>query len=119
AWYNRVEFIHPKDIAIACKNAVTTKYSKEIYLIGGGPACQTTFYDQITQLFAIFNLPPPKKEKFNQNPVWLDWYDTSRSQKVLQFQRHTFEDYIQDLKKNLGWKVSFIRFFAPLAKFFI
>ncbi|MHA1266461.1 MAG: NAD-dependent epimerase/dehydratase family protein [Candidatus Helarchaeota archaeon] len=119
AWYNRVEFVHPKDIAIACRNAVMTEWSKEIYLIGGGPACQSTFYDQISQIFALFNLPPPKKEKFKQSPVWLDWYDTRRSQEILQFQHRTFDDYLKDLRKTLGWKLNFIKFFAPLAKYFI
>jgi nucleoside-diphosphate-sugar epimerase len=119
AWYNRVEFVHPKDIATACVNAVTTECSKEIYLLGGGSDCQDIFYDQMTQIFAMFNLPPPKKEKFNEEPVWLDWYDTTRSQEVLQFQQRTFEDYMDDLRETLGWKVGFIRFFAPIAKYFI
>jgi nucleoside-diphosphate-sugar epimerase len=119
AWHNRVEFIHPLDIATACKNAVATDCSKEIYLIGGGPACQSTFYEQMTQIFALFNLPPPKKEKFKQESVWLDFYDTTRSQEVLQFQQRTFDDYIEDLRESLGWKVGAIRFFAPIAKYFI
>ncbi len=117
--HNRVEFIHPKDIATACMNAATTPHSNETYIIGGGPKCQTTFYDQMTQVFEMFNLPPPKKEKFSDAPVWLDWYDTIRSQEVLQFQNRTFDDYLQDLRETLGWKVGFIRFFAPIAKYFI
>jgi len=119
AWNNRVEFIHPKDIATACKNAALTKLTHETYIIGGGPRCQTTFYDQITQIFAMFNLPPPKKEKFSEDHVWLDWYDTQRSQEVLQFQDRTFEHYLEDLRESLGWKVPVIKFFAPIAKYFI
>ncbi|MHA1131272.1 MAG: NAD-dependent epimerase/dehydratase family protein [Candidatus Helarchaeota archaeon] len=119
AWNNRVEFIHPLDIATACKNAITTSHSKDVYIIGGGPSCQSTFYEQITKIFDMFNLPPPKKEKFKQEPVWLDWYDTQRSQDILQFQHHTFEDWLGDLKTNLSWKVGVIRFFAPIAKYFI
>jgi nucleoside-diphosphate-sugar epimerase len=119
AWFNRVEFIHPKDIATACKNAVTTNEAREIYIIAGGPACQSTFYEQITQIFGIFKLPPPKKEKFKQTPYYLDWYDTRRSQAVLQFQERNLANYLNDLKENLGWKVGAIRFFAPIAKYFI
>jgi nucleoside-diphosphate-sugar epimerase len=116
---NRVEFIHPKDIAIACTNAVSTSYCHEIFIIGGGPKCQSTFYEQMTEVFAMFGLPPPKKEKFNSEPVWLDWYDTKRAQEVLQFQQRTFQDYIDDLRTTLGWKVGMVRFFAPIAKYFI
>ncbi|MDD1778069.1 MAG: NAD(P)-dependent oxidoreductase [Candidatus Helarchaeota archaeon] len=116
---SRAEFVHPKDIATACKNAVTTNYSHEIYIIGGGPTCQSTFYDQITQIFAMLKLPPPKKEKFKQEPCYLDWYDTTRSQQVLQFQERNFSHYLNDLKETLGWKVDAIRFLAPLVKFFI
>ncbi|MDD1778070.1 MAG: NAD(P)-dependent oxidoreductase [Candidatus Helarchaeota archaeon] len=118
-WNNRVEFVHPKDIAMACKNAIETNHSREIYIIGGGLACQTTFYEEVSQIFAIFKLPPPKKEKFNQAPYYLDWYDTTRSQQVLQFQARTLTDYLNDLKKNLGWKVGAIRFVAPIAKYFL
>lgn len=114
----RVEFVHPLDIATACTNAVTTSFSRDVYIIGGGPTCQGTFYDQITQIFALFNLPPPRKEKFNEAPVWLDWYDTTKSQEILQFQSRTFADYLEDLKKSLGWKLGFIKFFAPIAKYF-
>jgi hypothetical protein len=73
----------------------------------------------MTQLLGLFNLPPPKKEKFQQESVYLDWYDTTRSQEVLQFQQRTLDDYLEDLRESLGWKVGAIRLIAPIAKYFI
>ncbi|MHA1231624.1 MAG: NAD-dependent epimerase/dehydratase family protein [Candidatus Helarchaeota archaeon] len=115
-WDQRVEFVHPLDVATAVSNAVSisSENTKEIYIIGGGPLCQQIYYDQICMLFEMFNLNPPKKEKFSDKPFYLDWYDTAKSQEVLQFQKRDFNDYIQDLESNLGWKVKFIKFFSPL-----
>ena len=56
AWYNRVEFIHPKDIAIACKNALTADCVHEVHIIAGGPKCQSLYYDQIARGFELFKL---------------------------------------------------------------
>lgn len=119
AWYNRIEFIHPKDIATACKNSLTADCVGKIYNIAGGARCQTTFYDQMTQTFKMLKLPPPKKEKFNEKPYYLDWYETTNSQKKLNYQNHTFDDYLKDLKEELGWKLKVIRFFSPIIKHFI
>ncbi|MHA1788292.1 MAG: NAD-dependent epimerase/dehydratase family protein [Candidatus Helarchaeota archaeon] len=120
-WDQRVEFIHPLDVALAVSNAVSIPphQAKKTYIIGGGTQCQLIYYDQIVKLFEMFNLPPPNKEKFSNDHFYLDWYDTNTSEKVFNFQKRNFDDYIDDLRSNLGWKVGFIRFFAPLVKIFI
>jgi hypothetical protein len=69
----------------------------------------------MVRILSIFNISPPKKEKFLDGHYYLDWYDTEQSQKVLKFQERIFDDYIQDLKKELGWKVGLIKIFSPIA----
>ncbi|TFF86094.1 MAG: NAD(P)-dependent oxidoreductase [Promethearchaeota archaeon] len=120
-WNQRVEFVHPLDVATAVSNAVSIPPSqtRQVYIIGGGPECQLIYYDQAVRLFNIFNLSPPNKEKFKDGYYYLDWYDTEHSQKVLQYQERTFDDYVADLENELGWKVGFIKFFAPLVDLFI
>ncbi|MHA1270967.1 MAG: NAD-dependent epimerase/dehydratase family protein [Candidatus Helarchaeota archaeon] len=120
-WDQRVEFVHPLDVATAVVNSITIpkELTRNIYIIGGGKKCQDIYYDQIVKLFEMFHLSPPKKHKFTENRFYLDWYDTQRSQEVLKFQERTFDDYIDNVKEVLGWKVGFIRFFSPLVKIFI
>ncbi|TFF86095.1 MAG: NAD(P)-dependent oxidoreductase [Promethearchaeota archaeon] len=117
-WNQRVEFIHPMDVATAVSNAVSIPPSqtKQVYIIGGGSDCQFIYYDQMVRILGIFNISPPKKEKFLDGYYYLDWYDTEQSQNVLKFQQRNFDDYISDLKNELGWwKVNLIKFFSPIA----
>ena len=39
-------------------------------------------------------------------PFALDWYDTSESQALLDFQRKTLDDYAQDLAKQISAPLS-------------
>jgi nucleoside-diphosphate-sugar epimerase len=116
-WDQRVEFVHPMDVATAVSNAafIPSSQTKQIYIVGGGSDCQFIYYDQMVRILSIFNISPPKKEKFLDGHYYLDWYDTEQSQKVLKFQERIFDDYIQDLKKELGWKVGLIKIFSPIA----
>lgn len=120
-WNQRVEFVHPMDVATAVCNAasIASEKTRHVYIIGGGSECQQIYYDQISEILGIFNLSPPKKEKFSDGNYYLDWYDTEKSQKVLNFQERNFDDYISDLKNELGWKVGLIKFFSPLVNLFI
>ncbi|MFX1533286.1 MAG: NAD-dependent epimerase/dehydratase family protein, partial [Promethearchaeota archaeon] len=116
----RVEFVHVKDVALACKNALTTEHINESYIIGGGSSCQMTYYDVLTQIFSTFHLPPPPREKFSTEvPYGNDWYDTTRSQKVFQYQRHTFDDYLKDVQDALGRKRIFLRLMSPITSLYM
>lgn len=116
---NRVEFVHPLDVAVAFTNAVTTDVEKEIFIIGGGEKMQMLYREQLERLFSLFKLPLPKEKRFSQEPFPLDYYDTKRSQEILQFQSRTMDNYMEELKKYLGKKLSIIRFFSPIARLFI
>ncbi len=115
----RVEFVHIQDVALALKNALTADCVKETFIIAGGKSCQMIFFDQITKLCQLYHLPPPPKKKFSTQPYPLDWYNTTQSQKIFQYQTRTFEDYLQDLKIHLGWKRKLYWLVSPLARLFI
>lgn len=44
---NRVEFVHPLDVAVAFTNALTTDVEKEIFIIGGGEKMQMLYREQL------------------------------------------------------------------------
>jgi nucleoside-diphosphate-sugar epimerase len=101
---NRVEYCHPNDTALAILNAIKNfdKAKGDILVISGGPEQRMLYKDMIRAMMGILRLPLPPAHKFTTEPYYLDWYDTSRAQKLLKFQRHTFADYLKDYSKELA-----------------
>lgn len=114
---DRVEFVHTYDVGFALAQAIDTpEIDGKILLIGGGPHCQMTsraMYDGILDLFGIKPLP---SEAFTQVPYHTDWLDTTESQTLLKFQRHSFDDYRHDVARAMGWKLHAARLVAPLLR---
>ena len=117
----RVEPVHVKDAAAATVNALTSKKaSRRVLIIAGGPQNQIYWKDFLVKTFQLFlgkitpdDLP---QERFSKKPYYLDWYDTTASQEILQYQHHTLEDYIQDSYHLLGMKRIVFRFLRPLIR---
>jgi UDP-glucose 4-epimerase len=117
----RVEPVHVEDVATATVNALfSNKASKRMLIIAGGPKNQVHWKDFLVKTFQVYmgeitvdDLP---KEKFSEKPYYLDWYDTTTSQEILQYQHHTIEDYIQDSYNLLGMKKVLFRLLRPLIK---
>ena len=58
----------------------------------------------VGSVLSVMGLPLPPARKFTQEPYYLDWYDTTRSQELLKFQRRSFADYIRDYSRGLTRK---------------
>ena len=105
---NRIEFCHPDDATLAIVNSV--KYFEKVkcrtLMISGGPSQRIRYKDLVDVALRTFGLPLPPRHKFPEEPFALDWYDTSESQALLDYQRKTLDDYSHDLAKQ---------FPAPLA----
>ncbi|MHA1143881.1 MAG: NAD-dependent epimerase/dehydratase family protein [Candidatus Helarchaeota archaeon] len=115
----RFEFVHPMDAALAFSNAVMADAENEVLIVAGGKKCRLVYHEIIERILAVFKLPPPKREKFSTKTYYTDHYDTTRSQEVLKFQTRDLDDFIGDFEKNLGVLGETIKFFAPIAKYFI
>jgi UDP-glucose 4-epimerase len=116
--YNRMEYVHTRDVGLAFANAVSRpEVWGKTWLIGGGPRCQYT-YDEITrQVLEGLGLGVLPEDAFASTPFPTDWLDTAESQKLLQYQRHTLEDYVRDMKTLLGYKRFLIRTCRPLVRY--
>ena len=117
---NRMEVVHTHDVGLALANAVSSPgVWGKILLIGGGPRCQYT-YGQITRLVldgrGVGMLP---EEAFGNTPFPTDWLDTAESQQLLQYQCHTLEDYVRDMRAELGARRHLIRLLRPLARYLL
>ena len=101
---NRVEYCHPDDTASAILNAVKNFDSVKgnTLVISGGPEERMLYKDMIRRILGVMGLPVPPASKFTKEPYYLDWYDTTKSQKLLNFQHRSFADYIGDYSKQLA-----------------
>ncbi len=106
----RIEFLHPRDAGLALANAVNTgKVWNKTLLVGGGRGCQLYYSDFLSGMTEAMGLGRLPEEAFGSDPSYTDWLDTSESQSLLNYQQHTFEDYLQGLPKMMGA----IRFIVP------
>lgn len=116
---NRIEFCHPDDTALAILNAVRNFGSVKgnILVISGGPGQRMAYRDMLSAILRVLGLPMPPDRKFTLKPYYLDWYDTEKSQALLQYQRKTFGHYLEDYASELRRRFSplflpFMRYFA-------
>jgi hypothetical protein len=50
-----------------------------------------------------------KKPKNNDDWYYVSWLDTRESQRLLEYQEHSFDDFLDELKSSIRWKRMFIR----------
>jgi UDP-glucose 4-epimerase len=100
---NRMEFVHTRDVGLACANAVSCEEAiGKILLIGGGSRCQFQYGDFLSQVMGLFGMGMPSDDDFAEIDSCHDWVDTTESQRLLNFQRLTFEDYMEDMRRLIA-----------------
>ncbi len=117
---DRIEFVHTYDVGLALVNALT---SDEVWgrtlLIGGGPACQLYQREIMARGLAAAGLDMLPDAAFSTTPYHTDWMDTAESQRLLRYQRHTFDDYLGHLVAELGWRRNAARALRPLVRWWM
>ena len=114
---NRMEYVHSRDVGLAFANAVSSPdVWGKVLLIGGGPSCQYV-YRQIAQgVLEGLGVGMLPDEAFASVPFPTDWLDTSESQRLLHYQRHTLDDYVRDMQLALGYRRPLIRVFRSIVR---
>lgn len=117
---NRIEFVHINDIGDAFVNSLDNEAAYgRTFILAGGPRCQMLYRDQIMGVFDLLGFPEPDWSRFSDKPFNLDWYDTARDQEILRYQSRTYDDYLEDFKKVMGWQYTAARCIAaPLMQLF-
>jgi nucleoside-diphosphate-sugar epimerase len=93
-----LEFVHLEDVAEAVANCVGNGAAMGKTLqVAGGETWQLLGHEYSRAVCEAFDFPPDSAT-FQEQPGWTGWYDTNESQRLLQYQNHTFEDFIEQLK---------------------
>lgn len=86
-------WVHPKDVALAMCNAVKAdEATHKTLLLGGDKSCMVAHYDLVNIFFRAMGLNAPRS-LFGDGKFQSHWMDTSESQRILQFQKHSFADF--------------------------
>ena len=114
---SRTEFAHPTDVGLAIANAASSdQVWGKILLIGSGKDGQLYYGDFVNQMMEVMGVGRLPEEAFGSEPAYMDWLDTEESQRLLQYQQHTFEDFVQDLPRILGPARYIMPLVRPIAR---
>lgn len=113
----RFEVIHTYDAGLAIANGM---YCDEIWnrtlLIGGGPSCQILYRDYLGRMLEMMGIGMLPESAFGSEPYCTDWLDTEESERLLHYQRYSFDDIMQQLTRIVGYKRFFTRMVRPAAR---
>jgi len=98
----RFEVLHTHDAGLAIANAVEADVWGRVSLIGGGRSCQVLYRDYLESMLDLIGVGRLPDEAFGQEPYCTDWLDTEDSQRLLGYQRHSFQEIVRDVARAMG-----------------
>ena len=117
----QVDFIHPEDAGYAIAKSVDLNVERIILNLGGGKSCQLTNREFLGRYLNVLGIGLPAEEAFKQpikNEDWYysSWLNSDNTQKLLEYQNHSFEDFLNQVKKRVGFLAIIIRPFSKSIK---
>ena len=98
----RMEMVHTLDVGLAVANAVSCDEALgQTLLIGGGESCRVRAGELRSRVAALLKMPTFPESAFGRDPFYTDFMDTAEAQRLLRFQRHSFDDCVDELESTL------------------
>lgn len=92
------QFIHINDVITALINASKIKKSnKKILLIGGGRDFRMRYKAFVRDIFRIAGFGIPEDSDFSRKSYLTDYFDTKRSQKILNYQNYRYKNFLKEM----------------------
>ena len=100
----RLEMVQRDDVVTALYKALMTPEARGKTLnVAGGPTWQTTGHQYVADLYDIIGVPMEMAAFRGQDePGWVDWYDTELSQQLLGYQDHSYASYLDTLRAEVA-----------------
>jgi nucleoside-diphosphate-sugar epimerase len=118
----RAHMVDVRDVATAFVHAITAPVVGQILLIGGDDSHKLRQGEVGPTLAAtrgmINVLPSSLPGNPESDDEWFvtEWMDTARAQEALGFQRHSWPDMIDEMRRRAGASRHLMRLIAPLAR---
>lgn len=113
----RIEFLDPRDAGSAIANTVISdEVWGKIMLLGGGENEQYTYCEYVGKTLDSVGIGRLPCEAFGTEPFYTDWVDSDESQRLLSYQRHTLDDFLDAYRQNLGVKRYLLPLMRPLIR---
>ncbi len=121
----RNEIVLDLDAAAAIVRAAelatkTNLVDNRTFFIGGGykNGCQIINKDLVSSLFVAMGIGRLSEDCFikDRSKYSMDWYDTKESNEILEYQMHSFNDYIEIIKKRTKSGGPVVKYMAPRLK---
>ncbi len=111
----RIEVLHTYDAGLAIANAMTCEAAwGKMLLVGGGPPCQIYYRDYLGKIFQVMGLHMLPEGAFTTRPYCTDWLDSEESQRLLLYQRYSFNDIVRQTAHQLRFQRPFVPLARPL-----
>ena len=92
----KIEFVGKEDVVVAFISCIEKKETLwGVFNIAGGKTWQMTGKEYISKICEIMEVPLADV-KFAAKSTWFSWYDTSKGQAILNYQRTTFDKFLLD-----------------------
>jgi nucleoside-diphosphate-sugar epimerase len=119
---NHMHSVDVRDVAWAFAAATTADVVGEILLIAGDDSHKIKYGDVGAALAAARGLkgglPKGRPGNPDNDDDWFvtEWMDTTRAQEALQFQHHSWDNMLAEMRANAGWTRHILPFFVPLIR---
>jgi len=98
----RIEFVNRADAVSALLAATKRPLARNrVFIVAGGPSWQMRGREYVEAILTAMDVPP-EEARYLDHPGWFDWYDTRDAQAVLQFQRTTFPEFLEQLRRAVA-----------------
>ncbi len=100
----RLEMVHRDDVVTALfKSLITPGARGKTLNIGGGPTWQIDGRQYVADHFELLGVPVEMASfRGEDEPGWVDWYDSIEAQQLLDYQQNSYEDYLNTLREEVA-----------------
>ncbi|MGC9779450.1 MAG: NAD(P)-dependent oxidoreductase [Candidatus Heimdallarchaeota archaeon] len=115
-----MEIIHVRDAALAIVNALEKiEIWGKILHIAGGINCRLTYKEFIGGMLEAMGIGSLPDQAFGDNDFHCAFFDTDFSQKLLNYQTNSYDDLIDEMKKNAGIIRYLAKAFRSIVKLYL
>lgn len=98
----KIEFIHRDDVVTSICNSVNNKEAYgQMFNISGGKSWQITGEKYVKDYFEILEVDM-ENAIYQKEEGHFSWYESSKSNKILQYQNNNYENYLAQIRQDLN-----------------